>query len=195
MRGLLDELHPVAAQGIPIVGLEPSCLATLRSDMAQLLPGDERVETLASSLHTLAEFISAERATGAWDDWRPPDLSGARIVVQPHCHHHAVLGFGPDARILGETGASITELTGCCGLAGNFGMQSGHRDLSTAIARGGLLPAIDSAGPEGLLVADGFSCRFQASMLAGRSALSLAEVLAGSLSPGEPGGEERPDAP
>ena len=173
LRAGLDALDDHIRHGGPVIGLEPSCTAVLRSDLLELLPDDPRSEPTARAVRTLAEFL--EERPG----WSPPDRSGDTVVVQPHCHQHAVTGFAADLRVLRRTGADITEISGCCGLAGNFGMQSGHYDISVAVAEGGLLPALRAADPSSLLLADGFSCRTQAEQLAGRRGLHLAQYLTG----------------
>ena len=76
-----------------------------------------------------------------------PDLSDVTAVVQPHCHHHSVMGFEADERLLRGAGANIEMLAGCCGLAGNFGMQRGHYEVSVAVAENALLPALRAAEP------------------------------------------------
>jgi Fe-S oxidoreductase len=177
LRRLLDVLAPYASQGVPIVGLEPSCTATLRSDLLDLMPGDPRAATVAGAVRTLAELLSD--ASEPQSTWRPPDLSGCEIVVQPHCHQHSVTGYAADRRLLESTGASVTTLAGCCGLAGNWGMERGHYDVSVAIAETGLLPALREH-PAAVAVADGFSCRTQVLDLTGRRAVHLAELLGGA---------------
>jgi Fe-S oxidoreductase len=166
-------LHEYAEQGIPVVGLEPSCLATLRSDAGELLD-DPRVEAVARNTRTLAELL--EGIPG----WQPPDLRGTEVVVQPHCHHASVLGWEPDARLLARTGATVTRVSGCCGLAGNWGVERGHHEVSVAVAELDLLPAVRAAGPAAVVLADGFSCRTQLADLAGVRSLHLAELLARS---------------
>jgi Fe-S oxidoreductase len=109
--------------------------------------------------------------------WTPPDLSGARIVAQPHCHHASVLGWSADAALLAKTGADVVTLGGCCGLAGNFGVEEGHYDMSLAVAENELLPALREAGPDAIVLADGFSCRKQVSDLTELNAITLAELL------------------
>ena len=143
LRRLLDQLAPHAAAGTPIVGLEPSCTAVLRSDLLDLLPDDPRAALVAGATRTVAELLTADTPAG----WTPPDLSDVTAVVQPHCHQHAVLGFGPDRELLERAGATITTLAGCCGLAGNFGMERGHYDTSVAVAENALLPALRAAAP------------------------------------------------
>ncbi|TDT34046.1 FAD-binding and (Fe-S)-binding domain-containing protein [Naumannella halotolerans] len=175
LRQSLDVLHPLIADGTPVIGLEPSCLAVWRSDAEELLPDDPRVPEVAAGLKTLAEFLRTA------PEFSPPDLSGRRIIAQPHCHHAAVIGFGPDAELLKRTGAEVTTLGGCCGLAGNFGVEAGHYEVSVKVAEHDLLPALD-ADPDAIVLADGFSCRLQADQLAGRKAISLAELLADAAS-------------
>jgi FAD/FMN-containing dehydrogenase/Fe-S oxidoreductase len=183
LEQLLDVLGPFAAAGIPIVGLEPSCTAVLRSDLGDLFPDDPRAAAVRTATRTLAETLMAPADPG----WRVPDLSGVTAVVQPHCHHHSVMGYSVDAALLRRAGASITLLAGCCGLAGNFGMQRGHYDVSVAVAENALLPALRDAAPGSVFLADGFSCRTQAEQLAGVRGTSLAELIASRLGSTEPG--------
>ncbi|MFC7446810.1 FAD-binding and (Fe-S)-binding domain-containing protein [Rhodococcus daqingensis] len=180
LRRTLDQLQPHLEAGRPVVGLEPSCTAVLRSDLLELLPDDPRSALVAASTHTLAEFLTtATDADG--EPWSPPRLDGTTLVVQPHCHQHAVLGFDADRRLLAAAGAEIHEIAGCCGLAGNFGMEPGHYEVSVAVAENGLLPALRAAGPDAVLLADGFSCRTQADQLAARDGRHLSELLATAL--------------
>ena len=166
----VETLHPYVASGVPVIGLEPSCLASLRSDAKELLD-DPRAAEVAGGMKTLAEFLSARA-------WTPPDLTGTEVVVQPHCHQASVLGFGADLALLESAGATVTRLGGCCGLAGNFGMEQGHYETSVAVAEHTLLPAVRAAGPDAVILADGMSCRVQLADLAGLRALHLAELLA-----------------
>jgi FAD/FMN-containing dehydrogenase/Fe-S oxidoreductase len=174
LRHALDVLAPYAQAGIPIVGLEPSCLAVWRSDAPELLD-DPRVAPVADSINTLAELLAGT------DGWQPPDLTGTELVVQPHCHHASVIGWQADAALLNQTGATITTVGGCCGLAGNFGMERGHYDVGVQVAEHDLLPAVRNAGPDALVLADGFSCRTQLAELSDRRAITLADLLAGPL--------------
>ncbi|MGW4946231.1 FAD-binding and (Fe-S)-binding domain-containing protein [Actinoplanes sp. NPDC004185] len=159
-----------ARAGIPIVGIEPSCTAVLRSDVHELLPGDADAEAVAGSVRTLAELLAQTPG------WTPPDLSGVDVIAQPHCHHHAVLGWKADADLLAATGAQVRRLAGCCGLAGNFGVELGHYEVSVAVAEQNLLPALDAA-PDAVVLADGFSCRTQVADLRDRPAVHLAQLL------------------
>ncbi|MFD1506405.1 FAD-binding and (Fe-S)-binding domain-containing protein [Georgenia yuyongxinii] len=176
---LLGVLAPYAANGIPVVGVEPSCTAVLRSDMVDLLPDDPRAPMLAAGTYTLAELLTAPAPLGPGPHWQPTSLEGVEVVAQPHCHHHSVMGWDADAALLTRAGASINRLAGCCGLAGNFGMEKGHYDTSVAVAENALLPALREAGPQTVYLADGFSCRTQAEQLAGRHGVHLAQLLTG----------------
>ncbi len=175
LRRTLRALAPALDAGITVVGLEPSCTAALRSDAAELLPGDRRAAALGDSVKTLAELLTAT------DGWTPPDLSDVSGVAQPHCHHHAVLGWATDAALLRNAGAAVTSVGGCCGLAGNFGVEQGHYDVSVAVAETALLPAVRDAGEGATVLADGFSCRTQLEQLAGVPGTHLAELLAERL--------------
>ena len=127
------------------------------------------------------EFSTAPAPVGPGDRWTLPDLSGVTAVVQPHCHHHAVMGFGPDQALLARAGATFSTLAGCCGLAGSFGMEAGHDDVSVAVAEHALLPALRAAAPGDVYLADGYSCRTQAEQLAGVRGVHLAQLLAAHL--------------
>ena len=174
LASLLGVLAPFAASGIPIVGVEPSCTAVLRDDLLDLLPDDPRSMLVSGATRTLAEVLSALPASAR----RLPSLEGVEIVAQPHCHHYSVMGWDTDQALLESLGARVRRLEGCCGLAGNFGMEAGHYDLSVAVASHSLLPSL-SAQPDAVYLADGFSCRTQAAQLAGRGGVHLATLLAG----------------
>jgi FAD/FMN-containing dehydrogenase/Fe-S oxidoreductase len=165
-------LRPLADAGIPIVGLEPSCTAVFRGDAAELLGRTPEVTAVAAAVKTLSEFLASVPG------WLPPDLAGMSAVVQPHCHHRAVLGFSADQALLERAGIHAQVVDGCCGLAGNFGAERGHYDLSVAVASAALLPAVDAAGPAAPVLADGFSCRTQLSHLRQRKSMHLAQLLA-----------------
>ncbi|MBF6164571.1 FAD-binding oxidoreductase [Streptomyces gardneri] len=173
LRSTLTALEEHVEAGGLVVGLEPSCTAVLRADLTELLPEDPRSARTAAAVRTLAEFLT-EQPT-----WRPPTRTGQSVVIQPHCHQHAIFGFDADRRLLADMGLRVTEITGCCGMAGNFGMQAGHYDISMAIAENGMLPALRAAGEDAIFLADGFSCRTQAAALAGRNARHIAQFLWG----------------
>jgi FAD/FMN-containing dehydrogenase/Fe-S oxidoreductase len=181
LEQLLGVLGPFAVNGVPIVGLEPSCTAVLRSDLRDLFPDDPRALAVARETRTLAELLTAPAPIGPGDRWTLPDLSDVTAVVQPHCHHHSVMTFTADRSLLTAAGAQFSTLAGCCGLAGNFGMEKGHYDVSVAVAEHELLPALRAAAPGDVFLADGFSCRTQADQLADVQGVHLAELLAAHL--------------
>jgi FAD/FMN-containing dehydrogenase/Fe-S oxidoreductase len=167
-------LAPHLTAGIPIVGLEPSCLAALRHDAPDLLPDDRLVGSLATSTQTFAEFLTRS-------GWQPPQ-AGKEALVQTHCHQHAVLGFDADRSLMTAAGIAATVPdSGCCGLAGNFGFERGHYEVSAAVGERVLLPAVRAASPDTAIVADGFSCRTQIAHGTSRQPVHLAQVLAAAL--------------
>jgi len=168
-------LAPRIADGTPVVVLEPSCGAVFRSDGPDLLPGDPNVALLKDRTRTLAELLEAT------PDWTPPSVDRP-AVVQPHCHQHAVLGFEADERLMRRAGMDVRTLEGCCGLAGNFGFEAGHLDVSIAAAEHQYLPGAREADEDAFILADGFSCRTQLEQIGpGRRAVHLAEVLAAGI--------------
>ncbi|GAB4086546.1 FAD-binding and (Fe-S)-binding domain-containing protein [Myceligenerans cantabricum] len=187
LENLLRVLGPYAVNGIPILGLEPSCTAVLRSDLVDLFPDDPRALAVSRAAVTMAELLTGEGAKESIPlpapspDWEMPSLDGVTAVVQPHCHQYSVMGFAADRAVLRSAGAEINELAGCCGLAGNFGMQQGHYDVSVAVAENALLPALREAGPGDIYLADGFSCRTQADHLADVQGKALVELIAERL--------------
>jgi len=181
LTNLLRIMAPYVEQGIEIAGLEPSCTAVLRSDLLDLLPEDPRASKVAHATRTIAEVLNRAFSNPALD-WKAPDLSHLNLIVQPHCHQHAVMGFRDDQEILQSTGIRMKQLAGCCGLAGNFGMEQGHYDLSVAVAENALLPALRERESNTIFLADGFSCRTQAEQLAGIQGTTLAELLVSGIS-------------
>jgi FAD/FMN-containing dehydrogenase/Fe-S oxidoreductase len=169
-------LYPYVSQGMTVVGIEPSCTAALRSDLTELV-GGRRAAEVSAAVKTLAELLVGD------DDYRLPDLSDVDVVAQPHCHHHAVLGWQADRTVLERAGARVVSVGGCCGLAGNFGAERGHYDLSVAVAETQLLPALRAITPSTVVLADGFSCRTQIEQLSDRRGMHLAELLAARLTP------------
>jgi FAD/FMN-containing dehydrogenase/Fe-S oxidoreductase len=184
LRRTIKALLPDLRAGVPMVVLEPSCAAVFRADAAELLGSDD-ARLLAKQTRTLAELLVES-------GWQPGDLleglsregeNGtrcSRAIAQVHCHQHAIMGFDPDTEILRRAGVDVDVLdTGCCGLAGNFGFERGHYDVSAACAERGLWPAAREAGPDTAILADGFSCRTQlAAGRTGREGLHLAQLLA-----------------
>ncbi|MGW0084769.1 FAD-binding and (Fe-S)-binding domain-containing protein [Streptomyces sp. NPDC003393] len=172
LRKTVDVLLPHVREGRTVVGLEPSCTATLRSDLLELLPDDPRAAELSRSVRTVAEFLTSI-------GWTPP-RAAHKLLVQPHCHHYSVMGYDADRALLEAMGCDVEISAGCCGLAGNFGMEKGHYELSEKIARDGIL-AKASAGGDRQILADGFSCRTQVRDLAGLDGRHLVQILAEAL--------------
>ncbi|MEU5897983.1 FAD-binding and (Fe-S)-binding domain-containing protein [Streptomyces venezuelae] len=172
LRGTLDRMEPLLDAGTPVVVLEPSCAAALRTDLAELLGDDPRASRLAAAVRTFAQAVE-ELAPR----WRPPHI-GRPAVGQTHCHQHAVLGDAAERRLRTEAGLTGELSGGCCGLAGNFGFERGHYEVSKACAEEQLLPSVRGAGEDAVVLADGFSCRTQLEQLAGVRGRHLAEVLA-----------------
>lgn len=169
-------LAPYVDSGVPVLGLEPSCVAALRSDAAELVD-DPTAARVGAGVLTFAELVTRLGLP-------LPDLSGVAVVAQPHCHHSSVLGWAADRTLLERAGATVTAVPGCCGLAGNWGVEKGHYETSVAIAESHLLPAVRTArevDPQTVVLADGMSCALQLDDLAGVQALHLAELLASRL--------------
>ncbi|MEU2712355.1 FAD-binding and (Fe-S)-binding domain-containing protein [Streptomyces sp. NPDC007205] len=181
LKRTLDLMEPVLRAGVPVVVLEPSCAAALRTDLPELLPDDPRASQLACLVETFAETLERHAA-----HWAPPPV-GRPVAGQTHCHQHAVLGDAPDRRLREAAGLTGELSGGCCGLAGNFGFEKGHFEVSRACAEEQLLPSVRAAPEQTVILADGFSCRTQLEQLAGVRGLHLAEVLAEALERREEG--------
>lgn len=175
LRRTLDLMEPVLEAGVPVVVLEPSCAAALRADLPELLPGDPRAARLAAAVRTFAETLCQYAP-----HWTPPTLDRP-VTGQTHCHQHAVLGDTADRDLRASAALTGTLSGGCCGLAGNFGFEKGHFDVSRTCAEDQLLPALHSAPDNAAILADGYSCRTQVEQLTGIRARHLAEVLAEGL--------------
>ncbi|MEU0656472.1 FAD-binding and (Fe-S)-binding domain-containing protein [Streptomyces albogriseolus] len=175
LRRTLDLLEPVLAADAPLVVLEPSCAAALRTDAPELLHDDPRAAQLASRVLTFAEAL--ERLAPGWT---PPAVNRP-VTGQTHCHQHAVLGDAPDRRLRAAAGLTGELAGGCCGLAGDFGFEEGHEEVSRACAEEQLLPSVREAPEDAVVQADGFSCRTQLEQLGGVRGRHLAEILAQAL--------------
>jgi Fe-S oxidoreductase len=157
-----------------VVGLEPSCLATLRSDACELV-GSQESDLVAGGILSFAELVTRLQLP-------LPDLTGVEVVAQQHCHQNAVIGWDADQWMLEKAGAAVVKVAGCCGLAGNFGVERGHYEVSVAIAQSHFLPAVQTH-PDAIYLADGMSCRVQLDDLAHAPAMHRAELLAARLEP------------
>ncbi|MFP5208147.1 MAG: FAD-binding and (Fe-S)-binding domain-containing protein [Acidobacteriota bacterium] len=178
---VLDRMAPQIEAGRPFIFLEPSCASVFKDEILQFFPSDPRAQQLSQHVWLLADWLTAKAP-----DCLADCLRGAHILVHGHCHHKAVFG-GPASEIalLRRAGATVEPIqAGCCGMAGPFGFEADKFEVSKAIASDGLLPAVESAGPMTIVVADGFSCREQIAQLGHREALHFAEVLAHSCNCG-----------
>jgi len=167
---ILDELSPEIEAGIPIVGLEPSCVAVFRDELLNLFPHDKRAQALSRQVFLLSEFVEANQVP-----WPKLPL---KAILHGHCHHKSVMKMTAEESLLRRLGIDFqSPAPGCCGMAGAFGFEDGKYDISMAIGELELLPAIRQAPPDWLIVANGFSCREQIAQGTERRALHLAEVL------------------
>ena len=174
----VERLHRYAKSGIAIVGLEPSCLLTLRDEYVDLLRTDEARTVAAQSL-LLEEFLQRERGRGLTLQFRG---DRRKALLHGHCHQKALVGTAPTVAALRWAGFDVAEVdSGCCGMAGSFGFEREHYDVSVWLGNRRLAPAVRAAGPEVEVVAPGISCRQQIEHLAGRQARHPAEVLWESL--------------
>ena len=172
LRRVLDELRPYVRDDIPVVGMEPSCLAVFKDELRRVLPHDDDAARLARNAYHFGEFFTTFGV-------KPPRIEGSALLWN-HCHHRATGGTAQEQRLLEETGLSVTEIKGgCCGLAGSWGFEQGKYAISMDCGEQALLPAVRDAPDETLVVADGFSCQTQiADARTGKRALHAGQVLA-----------------
>ena len=172
---ILDRMAPQIEAGRPFIFLEPSCASVFKDEALEFFPNDQRAQKLSKQVWLLADWLAAKAP-----EWAKDRLTDAHVLVHGHCHHKAVFG-GPanEIALLRKAGATVEPIeAGCCGMAGPFGFEADKFEVSKAIANDGLLPAVESAGPMTLIVADGFSCREQIAQLSDRRAMHFAEIMA-----------------
>jgi len=172
---VLDRVASQIEAGLPFIFLEPSCASVFKDELLELFPNDPRAQKLNKQVWLLADWLTAKAP-----EFGAGKLKGAHILLHGHCHHKAVFG-GPvnEIALLRKAGAVVDPIDStCCGMAGPFGFEADKFEVSKAIAREGLLPAVEGAASTSILVADGFSCREQISQLGHREAMHFAEVLA-----------------
>lgn len=185
-RDTVEHLAPYAEQETPIVGLEPSCLLSLRDEYSDLLPDDDRLPRIAEQAYTFEEFIADQADAGTLD--LSFTEASTRILLHGHCHQKSLVGTGPSKRTLTlPTNYTLTEVdSGCCGMAGSFGYEAEHYDLSLKMAERRLLPAVREAESETRVVAAGVSCRQQIEHGTEETVYHPAEVLRDALTQQSP---------
>jgi Fe-S oxidoreductase len=200
LRQVLDTLRPQIRAGVPVVGMEPSCVAVFRDELANLFPHDEDARRLSAQTFALSEFLN-RKAEG----YQPPRLR-RKALVHGHCHHKAVMAMDDEQRLLEKMGLDFAILDdGCCGMAGSFGFEKEHYEVSQAVGELALLPAVRRADRDEIIIANGFSCIEQVSQATDRRPMHLAQVIqmARHDGPGAPAGAYpesrypmvRPEAP
>ncbi len=182
---ILDELSPEIAAGIPIVGLEPSCVAVFRDELLNLFPHDDRAQALSRQTFLLSEFLETYAK-----DFSLPQLN-SKALLHGHCHHKSLMKMTTEESVLRRLGIDFqSPAPGCCGMAGSFGFEPDKYDISIAIGELELLPAVRQAPADWLIIADGFSCREQIAQGTPRHALHLADVLQRAITAPAPGTQE-----
>jgi FAD/FMN-containing dehydrogenase/Fe-S oxidoreductase len=172
---ILDEFEPQIRAGLPVVMLEPSCASVFKDELVNFFPNDERALLLSRQTTMLSEFVAAQPG-----NWQPPDLTGRKLIVQGHCHQKSLMTMKDEMKLMKMTGAQVNLLdSGCCGMAGPFGFEADHFDVSQTLAERVLLPAVRRAAAADILVSNGFSCREQIAQNSERRAVHVSEVLAG----------------
>jgi Fe-S oxidoreductase len=170
---ILQAVAPAIDAGVPVIGLEPSCVAVFRDELTEILPANERATRLSRQTFTLGEFLDRNASRIAI-----PKLH-RKAIVHGHCHHHAIMKMDSERRVLDAMELDYQLLdSGCCGMAGSFGFEREHYDVSRKVGELVLLPAVRHADETTLIVADGFSCREQIAQTTRRRAMHLAEVIA-----------------
>lgn len=172
---ILDTLREDIRAGVPVIGVEPSCVAAFRDELVGLIPNDEDAKRLAQQTYMLSEFLERQ-------NYQPPrieEFAGKKALVQMHCHHMAVLGTDADRALLVRLGLDVEVLdAGCCGLAGSFGFKAGEKyDISVRAAEREIMPRIRAASEDTVIVADGFSCTEQIKHLSERTPQHIVELL------------------
>ena len=176
----IENLAPYAERRVPIVGLEPSCLLTLRDEYPEFV-GTEAARTVAENSFLFEEFVTRELKDGRL--MLQSNGDGKKVLLHGHCHQKALVGTSPTTAMLKAVGYEVSEVdSGCCGMAGSFGFEKEHYDLSTKIANRRLVPAVNATGSEVEIVAPGISCRQQIEHLTGRKAKHPAELMIEVLS-------------
>jgi len=173
----VEALYPYAEAGRPIVGVEPSCVLTLRDEFLDLLPGEPRARTVADATYTFSEYMAERAGEGAFDDVGGRE-DEKNVLLHGHCHQKALIGTQATERMLALAGYEVSAVdAGCCGMAGAFGYEAEHVDVSRRMAELRLAPAVRDAAPDTQIAAPGFSCRSQIKDVTDRTAHHPAELL------------------
>src|SRR5699024_1670219 len=172
---ILDTLRADIRAGVPVIGVEPSCVAAFRDELVGLMPNDEDAKRLAQQTYLVSEFLERQ-------NYQPPTIprfDGKKALVQMHCHHMAILGTDADRALLRRLGFDLEVLdAGCCGLAGSFGFKAGEKyDISVRAAEREIMPRIRAAADDTVIVADGFSCTEQIRHLSEREPQHIIQLL------------------
>jgi Fe-S oxidoreductase len=177
LEQVLERMGTQIEERTPIIFLEPSCASVFKDELLEFFHDHDQAKQLSTQVWLLADWLAAKAP-----DWTPRGLENTRVLVHGHCHHKAVFGgLASEIALLRKAGAEVEAIkAGCCGMAGPFGFEADKFEVSKIIANDGLMPAVESAGPMTVLVADGFSCREQIEQLGHKQAVHFAEVLARS---------------
>jgi len=180
LRQILDTLREPIRAGVPIVGLEPSCVTVFRDELTNLFPNDEDAKRLSGQTFMLSEFLHKK-------GYEPPRLQ-RKALVHGHCHHKSQLHFEEETELLKKAGLECdVPDSGCCGMAGSFGYEADHYDVGLACGERVLLPSVRHAAADELIVTDGFSCREMIRQETDRRALHFAQVLQMAVNDGPHG--------
>jgi Fe-S oxidoreductase len=180
-KRMLEALEPYIARGVPVVGLEPSCLYSLRDEFLSMLPSGETAE-LALNAFLLENFIARELDAGRFK-LKLKSLPQKKALLHGHCHQKAFAAMPAVQRalkLIPELDVELIE-SSCCGMAGSFGYEARHYEVSLRMAEASLLPKVRAAGTDSLIIADGTSCRHQIHDATAREAVHVARVLAAAL--------------
>jgi Fe-S oxidoreductase len=179
----VEMLAPYANQGIPIIGTEPSCILTLRDEYPDLLPGDDNVDAVAKNSFMIDEFLATLEKTGELGiTWKSDPVP---VMFHGHCHQKALIGMGPSMSMLKAAGCEATESgAGCCGMAGSFGYEEEHYEVSKKIGEERLFPAVNETSEETVIAVAGVSCRQQIEHFTERKTRHIVELLASRVAIG-----------
>ncbi len=172
LREIVAALRPQIEAGVPVVGLEPSCMSVFKDELLNLFPNDHDARRLSEQTMMLGDFLDKA------EHWTPPRLH-RKVVLHGHCHHKSVLGMDGTRSVLRKLGVDLDEPDdGCCGMAGAFGFEAGeHYDVSIKVGELAFLPKVRETAPDAIVIGDGFSCREQMAQTTDRQGLHLADVV------------------